>query len=455
MHILFVCAPALAGAQTNFDLKIQQSGESVHIESHTMQKKSLKYFDGYLYYFDYDGKLMRLDPNQSKPKPEEFKEAFSISKKGLFKKEKKSPIRNASDFSIIDSCMAIFSSNAIWYYSPSNDLANVELVAKDESLVDYREDYDRQWDMLTFTCKACSPNGLFASDSLVILSLRNEPYLSLKLRKKRDTMEVVRHMFYRWDSLGLMPELPQLCIAAIPTPQEVCNWPEKKQNKFWDKKGIKPVFLGGTDPIFIETYRKEGRFYPMGTKIAFDFEPKRNLVYMNYLALPKITALDLSGDTVAVFGEKGRHLKPSHQPRLMSIKEATGGDYAGLAKYKNVNRVRNKIFAAWAASPEYRQVKINAEAGLLYRTYRAPENMRDLDSLAELSETDEDAYYNLVFDKPTYLQVYDLNDGNKLIYDGPVPAPFWIAGIDETGAIWAITRWREDHVEVSKYEIER
>jgi len=122
--------------------------------------------------------------------------------------------------------------------------------------------------------------------------------------------------------------------------------------------------------------------------------------------------------------------------------------------------VQNKLMVSYLKSPEYYWMHYDSTTNRLYRIYRLKDKKsKNLEAIVAKRNPKRipkknNAISEIYARKPCYLQIYDLNDGDKLIFDGPVPAPFKVLSANGD-AFWAVAGMDKAGLIVRQYQLKR
>jgi hypothetical protein len=151
-----------------------------------------------------------------------------------------------------------------------------------------------------------------------------------------------------------------------------------------------------------------------------------------------VYALQEAGQApLATFGVAGQHLSATDTLQMMkypkirpsfSIKRLT-------AQMNDMDRV--EIVRA-ALSTYYYGLYVAPHRQIAMRLYAKPAPEWTYQKLDSLYQKDKYRFSEQIGPKPTFLQIYDLANNDRLIFDGPVPTPFKVLEVDKEGYLWAI-----------------
>jgi hypothetical protein len=105
----------------------------------------------------------------------------------------------------------------------------------------------------------------------------------------------------------------------------------------------------------------------------------------------------------------------------------------------------------------YLQLKYDAVHNRTYRMYMRPIPLSEAEIYRMESSKHEavrEACDSLGRLRPLYLQIYDHNDGDRLIYDEAVPAPFHILEV-KGDTLWAVAGVSDKGLKIVKYVVRK
>jgi len=254
--------------------------------------------------------------------------------------------------------------------------------------------------------------------------------------------------------LDLLPEFPLFHLYKMNT----ADLPIGKTID--DKKGERMQFLkavGIVDPYWQKELRK-GYFYPMAQTQYYDFDSVRKQIICGNSVQAEIKVYDLAGKHIKTFGQRGRHLLPSDNPYRLSkqvfmdslkvLVEQKSAKWTGEIYRFTANYSGSIIYTSYLNS----EIKYDAVHNRTYRLYSRPVpfTQQEVYRMANSSGDSREQFDSLHYHRKTYLQIYDHNDNDRLIFDEAVPTPFHILEV-KGDSLWAVAGVSDKGLKVVKY----
>jgi|GEM_PF-4299905 len=262
---------------------------------------------------------------------------------------------------------------------------------------------------------------------------------------------------YYVDSFYVHPRHP--LIAFAPFDVEV----ERKKNapdfSFFDYKHAIPFhnFIGRYDSIFFQKHQ-EGKYNIQLGIVNFTVNPVQGEVFVNQAVSPTIKVYDYQGNHLRSFGEKGKHLLAGDSVywfsekdwlNIRTFEDSIKKQFHASKDVRQANidyrayrqKFKKILWAARFCSRRYGAIYFDTTNNRLFRVYEAP----NVSFLGFLKKEDRDTLTS-----PTYLQIYDHNDHDRLIYDEAVPAPFHILEV-KGDTLWAVAGVSDKGLKIVKY----
>lgn len=283
----------------------------------------------------------------------------------------------------------------------------------------------------------------------------------MKRITKKDRMLADIKLGYEIDSFFTHPRHPLLAFASFDVEAE------RKKNapdfSFFDYKHAIPFrnFIGRHDSIFYQKHQ-QGQYNIQLGVANFSVNPIQGEVFVNQAVSPAIKVYDYQGNYLRSFGDKGKHLLAGDSIYWFSEKDwmplrtfedsikkqfRTSKDVrqASIDYRAYRQKFKKLMWAARNCSRRYGAMYFDTTHNRLFRVYEAPCTSFQAFLKMEVKE--------MLF-SPTYLQIYDHNDGDRLIFDEAVPAPFHILEV-KGDTLWAVAGVSDKGLKVVKYVIRK
>jgi hypothetical protein len=294
-----------------------------------------------------------------------------------------------------------------------------------------------------------SPPVITWHDTIIVPAF---PIVYGKLKKLPRYDRVYHFALHDNHELEVLPSYPLFKMYSINTDLKGEKVP------LHDKKGERMRFLGNIghkDSLWLKTVR-QGAMYQDAHYQAYDLDSLRKQIICGIAVRPEMQVYDLSGKLIRIFGERGRHLTATDTP-VKIYKQ----DFIDSLKTKSLGEMQR--FSADYASTKmwintsYLQLKYDAVYNRTYRMYVRPVPLPEAEIYRMESSKDEsirEACDSLGRLRPLYLQIYDHNDGDRLIYDEAVPAPFHILEV-KGDTLWAVAGVSDKGLKIVKYVVRK
>ena len=209
-------------------------------------------------------------------------------------------------------------------------------------------------------------------------------------------------------------------------------------------------FIGKQDPAFAR-YAAQGKYslaMPEWWSIEwpFDYDTTHQLVYVNQNITPNIYQYDTSGRLLKTFGEPGRHLT-EHEREVYFMTPSRVDTFVSwaMADSSALGFRRKQQSANWNAqycmewlSRQYQEILYDEPNNRIFRIYRKPLPDLTLKTAKPFFGACNPKIWQSPYGKrPTYLQIYDMNAGGKLIHDEMLyHQDIHLMGVDADNVLW-------------------
>jgi hypothetical protein len=253
---------------------------------------------------------------------------------------------------------------------------------------------------------------------------------------------------------------PVLATFQIPSTFHPCDT-VTNDTGCWDAAGWHSQgFVGAIHPRVADYYyqgKMIARYLDPHRRVEpFTVDPELHLIFSGDALSPSIQVYDTNNRVLRSFGIRGKHIKESdtivYFQRSWLEAEAQAHGRGTLRSHKLDNHLTKFKTKAKYQSYVYDLMYMDTIRNHLYRLYEIPLAI-NIDSLYEVKGDNADSFE--FPRKPTFLQIYDLSDNDRLIFDGPVPAPFKVLDVDMEGYLWAIAGQEEEKLVIRKYRMVR
>jgi len=275
-------------------------------------------------------------------------------------------------------------------------------------------------------------------------------YRNIKKLARKKTIDF-RLLFEPLDTLRYLPVLPDLVVYDV-NPPNVRYWNQSPMTEV-DHDGKRLRFLRNIhiNDGFSQRYwelARQNKFYPEPYMKFLAFDSVRKHIYFSRPHSASIYVVSLDGKHVKVFGQKGQHLSPTDTLRY--IEKAEFQDLVRQKGIGGLQRLKDQyLFEKWQLSPIYHELHYDAVNNKTYRIYQKPVPY-SVEAYRALAEKDPEKVDSMIFMRPHYLQIYDHNDGDRLIFDEAVPAPFHILEV-KGDTLWAVAGVSDKGLKIVKY----
>lgn len=181
-----------------------------------------------------------------------------------------------------------------------------------------------------------------------------------------------------------------------------------------EKGGAPDHYVGQMAPIYEEKphlLHLDHSFWSMNEKSGCYF--------LGQMATPNIRVYDKEGELLREFGERGEHLTEADTlHRIQEVPQSNDVRWV-MERKKQV------------LSPSYTRTLYDSAHRVSFRTYKAysDEKKEEMRRWEDLSKHE---WYRIQVRKPSFLQVYDHANGDRLILDRPIKKrPFRLIAVDE------------------------
>ena len=208
-------------------------------------------------------------------------------------------------------------------------------------------------------------------------------------------------------------------------------------------------FIGKQDPAFA-SYAAEGKYVLSmpewwANQWPFDYDTTRQMVYVNQNITPNIYQYDTSGRLLNTFGEPGRHLTAAERElKFMTPTLADTFVEWVMADMTALGFEQKQRSANWNVEPclkwvsrEYLEILYDERHNRIFRLYRKPMPGLTVKKAKPFFGNQVALLDSPYGKRPTYLQIYDMNAGGKLIYDEQLyHQNIHLMGVDENNVLW-------------------
>jgi hypothetical protein len=301
------------------------------------------------------------------------------------------------------------------------------------------------------------PNTLIWKDTL-IMPIRPLVY------KNKPTSKSSKTEKYEWlinfltnratDTLEVSPAFPLFHTYKISFAYAL----DSQRMPIQDTKGRKVERLGTigkTDSIWSETI-KQGAFYPESQNSIWTFDSIRKQIIYGNSVFPQMKIYDLSGNLLKIFGERGKHLTSTDTPYKMD-KQALIDSLQKCNIDLMPKFIHNYALTKIARSLFYDKIFHDPLTNRTYRTYTRPLPYSEKEIYIMVSSSDDvirQKFDSLLQNRPHFLQIYDHNNHDRLIYDEAVPAPFHILEV-KGDTLWAVAGVSDKGLKIVKYVVRK
>jgi hypothetical protein len=289
---------------------------------------------------------------------------------------------------------------------------------------------------------------MYVHGKFIMNALRQETFQS-GYRSQRVLRKQAANIELR--GLEVYPGLPLLACYCeewlIPVEQ-------LRGQKRLPQHACKPLMIGQRNSLRYQKAQQMQEVYPFeAINSCYIEQPPSVLLNDNLSHI--IQCYDTTGKLLRTFGQPGKNLGTNDTIAFSpaGIYQYLGGElYVHKSgKYKSA---RNYSRLQYLLARDYGPLFFDAKTGFCFRLYHTKDTL-SIPALTDTLQQNPDAFYERLPRKPTYLQIYDLSDNDRLIFDGPVPAPFKVLDVDKEGYLWAIAGQEEDKLVIRKYKILR
>jgi hypothetical protein len=246
------------------------------------------------------------------------------------------------------------------------------------------------------------------------------------------------------DSLTLLPTNPQLLHLEYD--------PITKQ--YIKRNGI------GQVPARYQQEAHHGRYHPVSAlEISFEVDTTQQQVYVLNPMDSLIWVYGYEGKIIRQFGCQGRFITPSDTVRYLTHQDMDIQNPPkcrnGVCTFSDETRAfQTKKWIYRHLTPHYTYSHLAPKAQLFFRVYQVNPHKPDVATLDALVRK------QIPFDAKkqgfqSFLQIYDLANNDRLIYDEPVPTPFKVLDVEAGGNFWAIAGKEEEIMFMRKYKLIR
>ena len=230
---------------------------------------------------------------------------------------------------------------------------------------------------------------------------------------------------------------PQIMVFAA-DPQTIKSRPvDDPENTSYVPDELKILnTIGSTPDFYTEQYYK-GQFNDWLRQTLFTLDREQNLAYITAITDSLIYIYDYQGERVGQFPKVGHDRNAF---KFFSLAE----DQTYKGEKITRKNVRRWSASNYGMSTTENQIFHDPRKNYLYRVVLSPGEKQTYEQWAALYDAGASYMDAINLHKQATLQIYDLNNGGKMIAEQPVSPYFRMLEIDKNGLLWAITGVKRD-----------